>query len=131
MRKPNVTCCTCGKPKYVSPSVLKDGKRYFCAACAEHKTEREYRTYIERWLRGEEAGMRGTTSISRHVRRWLLSKHNHRCSLCAWSATLEVHHVDGNHTNCRPENLNLLCPNHHSVTPNYRARNSGNGRPRK
>ena len=35
---------------------------------------------------------------------------------------LELHHVDGNHKNNKLENLQLLCPNCHSLTENYRGK---------
>ena len=34
--------------------------------------------------------------------------------------TLEVEHKDGNHDNNKEENLQLLCPNCHSITATYR-----------
>ena len=37
--------------------------------------------------------------------------------------TLEVHHKDGNHQNNELENLQLLCPNCHSYTDNWRGKN--------
>jgi hypothetical protein len=36
---------------------------------------------------------------------------------------LEIHHVDGDRTNNREENLQLLCPNCHSYTDTWRGRN--------
>lgn len=36
----------------------------------------------------------------------------------------EIHHINGNHFDNRLENLQLLCPNCHSQTENYRNRNS-------
>ena len=55
---------------------------------------------------------------------------------CGWSKVntstgkipLTVNHIDGNHRNNRPENLELICPSCHSLTPNYGALNKGNGR---
>lgn len=35
---------------------------------------------------------------------------------------LELHHVDGNHNNVDLDNLQLLCPNCHALTPNYRSK---------
>ena len=32
---------------------------------------------------------------------------------------LQLDHVDGNWANNRPENLRLLCPNHHALTATY------------
>jgi 5-methylcytosine-specific restriction endonuclease McrA len=35
---------------------------------------------------------------------------------------------DGDATNNKEENLTLLCPNCHSLTPTYRGANKGNGK---
>lgn len=37
---------------------------------------------------------------------------------------LELHHIDGNHSNNRLDNLLILCPNCHSLTPNHSLVNS-------
>ena len=36
---------------------------------------------------------------------------------------LELHHIDGNHSNNELSNLTLLCPNCHALTDNYRGKN--------
>ncbi len=44
------------------------------------------------------------------------------CGLNEWLGkpiTLELHHVDGNRYNNKLENLQILCPNCHSLTPNH------------
>lgn len=41
---------------------------------------------------------------------------------------IELEHVDGDSNNNRLENLKLLCPSCHSLTPTYKALNKGNGR---
>lgn len=38
---------------------------------------------------------------------------------------LELHHVDGNHYNNELDNLEILCPNCHALTPSYRGKNIG------
>jgi len=35
---------------------------------------------------------------------------------------LELHHIDGNQTNVSLDNLQLLCPNCHTLTDNYRGK---------
>ena len=47
------------------------------------------------------------------------------CGLTEWLGepiTLEVHHIDGDHYNNSMENLQLLCPNCHSYTENWRGK---------
>ena len=39
----------------------------------------------------------------------------------------ELHHKDGDSTNNELTNLELLCPNCHALTENYRGKNIGNG----
>lgn len=49
----------------------------------------------------------------------------HECEKChstEWLGEpipLELHHKDGNHHNHKLENLEILCPNCHSLTPNH------------
>lgn len=48
-----------------------------------------------------------------------------RCGLTEWYGqyiSLELHHIDGNTHNNVLTNLELLCPNCHSLTPNYKWR---------
>lgn len=48
-----------------------------------------------------------------------------QCKLTEWleqPIVLEVHHLDGDKTNNTLENLQLLCPNCHSLTDNWRGR---------
>lgn len=44
------------------------------------------------------------------------------CGLTQWleqPINLQIHHIDGDHTNNSLDNLQLLCPNCHSYTPNF------------
>ncbi|MDP3997051.1 MAG: HNH endonuclease signature motif containing protein [bacterium] len=52
-----------------------------------------------------------------------------KCEICGWSERtstghlpLEVDHINGDRTDHRLKNLRILCPNCHSLTPNYRYR---------
>ena len=118
-------CPNCGI-KYMG-----DGK-YCSRACSLDFLKK---THIEKWLSGEIDGSCGFGTSSA-IRRWLFEKYDSKCAECGWSKInptsnkipLECHHIDGNHKNNTPENLILLCPNCHSLTPNHRALNKGKGR---
>lgn len=46
------------------------------------------------------------------------------CEVCGYTENLELHHINGDHNDNRLENLQILCPNCHAKTDNYRGRNS-------
>ena len=60
-----------------------------------------------------------------------MDKYSCKCQLCGWGKMniytnkipLEVHHIDGNYKNNKEENLQLLCPNCHSLTETYKNHN--------
>lgn len=52
-----------------------------------------------------------------------------RCGLNEWlgeKISLELEHIDGNNENNERENLEVLCPNCHSLTKTWRGRNKKN-----
>jgi len=60
-------------------------------------------------------------------RLYLIEKAEHKCTICGFSKTrpdgrgiLEIDHIDSDHTNNSIENLRVLCPNCHALTPNFR-----------
>ena len=63
------------------------------------------------------------------LRKLLIGDVDSCCELCNTSEwlgspiTLEIHHIDGNNKNNELSNLQILCPNCHSQTDNYRAKN--------
>lgn len=80
-----------------------------------------------------EAGIQ-LSSIS--MKKYLIYKHGNECMECGWNkinkvtgnVPIELEHIDGNSENNNLDNLKLLCPNCHSLTPTYKALNIGNGR---
>lgn len=95
---------------------------------------------IHSWLTGELSAMSGKTlQIKGFVRDYLINLSNNQCSKCDWSAInpitrrcpLEINHIDGNPRNDKLENLEVLCPNCHALTPNFRALNKNSPRERK
>jgi hypothetical protein len=54
-----------------------------------------------------------------------------RCGLAEWLGqriTLELEHKNGNHYDDSRENVELLCPNCHSLTDTWRGRNKSKGK---
>ncbi len=110
-------------------------KKYCSNQCQK---EFEYRTYILRWKMGKENGNIGITAknISGHLKKYLFEKYKEKCALCKWdkrhpktgTAPLEIDHKDGNSENNKEENLILLCPNCHALTPYFKNFNRGKGR---
>lgn len=79
----------------------------------------------------------GDTSFNhKQYKKYLIHKHGEKCMECGWNEKnpvtgnipIELEHIDGNSTNNSLENLKLLCPNCHSLTPTYKALNYGKGR---
>jgi len=63
-----------------------------------------------------------------HIKRHLKKVRGSGCELCGLDTwrdqpiLLELHHIDGDRTNNQESNLELLCPNCHSTTGNWRNR---------
>lgn len=54
-----------------------------------------------------------------------------KCKLINWEGerlSLEINHIDGDKLNNSKENLELLCPNCHSLTSNYRSKKGKNNK---
>jgi len=123
---------------------MKKWKNFYCNECKKNhmnefatiKNLNYYNQYIIKWKAGLVNGMKGQYQISRHIIKYLHEKYNYRCCRCSWNeinpytkkTPLEVEHKDGNYKNNIEENLELLCPNCHSLTSTYKGANRGNGR---
>lgn len=109
-------------------------KSKFCSIKCQKN--HEHLSYIERWKRGDEDGRKGLVSVSVHIRKYLFEKYDSKCCKCGWGeinqttkkSPLEINHKDGDWKNNSEENIELLCPNCHSLEPTYKALNKGKGR---
>ena len=115
-------CVNCGKEIEISKHNIY--KKYCCKDCEiQYKYEKPKNDKLNRWLNGENFIV-GHSNTPRFIRKYLMNLHNCKCQLCGWGETniysntvpLEIHHIDGDCTNNRFENLQLLCPNCHSLT---------------
>lgn len=116
-------CLNCGK------QLEKNQTKYCCTNC---QLDYQYKTWINDWKNGNVSGVKGYDQTSSYIRRYLFEKYNCKCQKCGWgeknpvsnTVPLELHHIDGDPFNNKEENLELLCPNCHSLTPNYRGLHS-------
>lgn len=71
----------------------------------------------------------GNKMRTKDMRDALIHLRGYKCEMCGitdWlnkPITLEIHHIDGDQMNNVLENLQLLCPNCHSQTDNWRGKN--------
>ena len=121
-------CLNCGKPL---PYLKKEND--FCSKTCYN--EYRYNSLIERWINGENF-TKGGHQVTTFIKRYLMNIHNNKCEKCNWgeehpithTVPLAVHHIDGDCTNNKIENLQLLCPNCHSLTENFGSLNKNSKR---
>ena len=115
------TCLHCGKESTVTHQKLN----LYCS----HKCsiDDRPRKTLERFVAG-------LVSDRDTLRKILTETVGYKCAKCGLSdwlgekITLQVDHIDGNASDNMPNNLRLICPNCHSQTKTFGARNKGNGR---
>jgi len=135
----NIGKCRHGQTRYCSVcgKRLLSKKSYCSATCRQVIVNERQDSYIERWLKGEETGLTTSGKFLHHrVKAYILNKANYKCEFCGWSEVnpitnsvpVQIDHIDGDFQNCTENNLRVLCPNCHSLTPTYMSLNYGNGR---
>ena len=105
---------------------LSSHLKKFCS----HQCQQDfyYKVSIQEWKKGN------VHFGYRRLKRYLIDTYGYKCSVCGiseWngeSLILEIEHKDGNSDNDNEENVCLICPNCHSQTDTYKAKNKGNGR---
>lgn len=127
-------------------------KTYFCKNCKKqctisrnttntycsNKCQRQFQNkkLLKQWLENNISPLNQNNVLKPFARNYLLQKANYKCEICGWNQKnqysnkipLETDHIDGNHKNNKLENLRVLCPNCHSLTPTYKNSNKGHGR---
>jgi len=72
--------------------------------------------------------------LNKNHRKYIINTRGFACEECGRNpinpytnrSTLNVDHIDGRANNNRMDNLRVLCPTCHSLTPTYGALNKGN-----
>jgi hypothetical protein len=117
-------CLNCNHP------IPSWGKTSCSKKCWREYSEKQK---LEKWLNEDKIF---TSHIPTFIKKYLLSIHNKSCSECGWNkingstnkCPLQIHHIDGDARNNTKNNLQLLCPNCHSLTLNFGAKNKKSSR---
>lgn len=129
------------------------GKKYYCLNCGKDITsakntthkycsnrcqrDYEYKKWVEQYKKDNSiAKSTKWGQIPKSLRRYIFEKYDNKCCKCGWSEInphtqtlpLEIDHINGDSEDNSEDNLQLLCPNCHSLTPSYRGANRGHGR---
>lgn len=122
-----------GNPKTFKRFVLKHGidtSHFLGQAHLRGKTRPEHKRIYQYPLEAvliEDSPYTDTTQLKKRLireRDWL--EVCSRCGTIEWQGeklSLHLDHINGNNTDHREENLRLLCPNCHSLTPTYCGKN--------
>ena len=91
------------------------------------KIEKSQSTWINKYLQEREEGKLHSWDT---IRKYHFIIKDYTCEVCGikeWNeqeVPLELHHMDGDLANNGDDNLQVVCPNCHSQTHNFRGRNS-------
>ena len=117
-----LTCATCAIAFVRSEHDMQNSKSglQFCSRACKDKAQR---------IDGLKEIHPGHYGADKHATQIYVRRRGHQCEMChntEWlnrPIPLETHHIDGNPNNNKDTNLQLLCPNCHAFTPNYKGKN--------
>lgn len=121
-----ILCRACASP-------ISQKAKIYCSVSCQAKFQTQQ--MIQNWIDGTWDGS-DSQGASRVLKKYLIEQSGNKCSKCKWDrinpvtnkVPLEINHIDGDAYNNRQENLEVLCPNCHSLTPNYKALNKNGKR---
>jgi hypothetical protein len=124
---PRNSCLACGK------EVDRLGGIYCNRVC---QGDYSYQTMVALWREGKITICHKGGGIRNWFRRYVIEVRGEKCEKCGWcernpvtnKVPLELHHMGGKWQDSSPENLQVLCPNCHALTPTFRGLNRGKGR---
>lgn len=120
-------CQHCSKQLLPAPTRKDVGQKKYCDVVCQQAFQSSQK--IAAFLNGELVGEHIRFSTGSWQRNVLIDLFGYKCNCCGISEwmgkplTLEVNHKDGNAANNQLSNLEFLCCNCHSQTPNFRALN--------
>lgn len=118
---------TYGNCENCNKELLGHQKKYCSNACQGFLKQRKIFEAIENG---------GLNFHEDSFKRYMIQKYGEQCMECGWCEVnkytgkipIQLEHIDGNSENNKLDNLKLLCPNCHTLTPTWGGANRGNGR---
>lgn len=121
------------EPKHPAKICQHCGKEYrsanpkFCThkCSTDNVAKKAMEQYTATWSAAPQSGL---------PKKYIIATKGYSCECCGiseWQGKeigLQLDHIDGNADNNHEDNLRLLCPNCHSQTDTFGAKNKGNGR---
>lgn len=103
---------------------IKNNKKFCDNSCHREFLNKEQ---IKKWKLKKWTGTTGYGQVSDTIKKYIFEKNKNKCEICGWDKVnkktnkipLQIHHIDGNALNNFEENIQLLCPNCHSLTENF------------
>lgn len=132
------------RKSYDSSDLIFSTNYSFCLNCnskikfggkfCNSKCQGEYKIK-QKFIKIEESGYfpanKNTNDTDlRNVRKYLIAKYGHKCSICGLSEwmrqpiPLVADHIDGDTTNHKVENFRMVCENCNAQLPTYKSKNT-------
>lgn len=116
----------------VCNNFTKRKKSLFCSP--KCKKNHDFLRKIRNWCLGNDIYDGKKIKKPTVIKRLVITMNGYVCDPCGLSSlyngkrlTLELDHINGDATNNNKDNVRLLCPNCHSLTPTFKGKNKGNG----
>lgn len=120
------------KPKCLFCNTILDShkKKYCNTKCQGQKRRQDV---FDRVAKEDFGSLGKKGSIDRTSKLYLIQLHGEKCMKCGWSVKnkwtnkvpIELNHIDGNPENHSLSNLELVCPNCHSLSEFTKSRGKG------
>ena len=122
------------KPKCLNCGKIIDDQRYDRKYCnSKCQGEKRRKDVFQKVANEEFTSLGNKASIDRTSKQYLIQLHGEKCMKCGWDeknkwtnkVPIELNHIDGNPENHSLSNLELVCPNCHSLSEFTKRRGKG------
>ncbi len=132
----NDFCSHSCSAKFYNKINIKDIKIIHCKICQKQTSNHKIFCSKECNTKNRINKLQNNELKSGAAKQVLIIKNGEKCMKCGWcqihpitnKVPIELNHIDGDANNNSLENLELLCPNCHSLTHNFRALNKKSSR---